>query len=117
MLPGNRGQLFPIIFPPHLGQVISIFPFPTGTRQIDLQFLQVKYLCSLSRLRCRAPEIRFFTGYHRERNHAFSALRLVRLRENIRKITARANSMDSKSQTVAAAETRASKMRTTHTTR
>lgn len=35
-------QVFPRIFSPHLGQVISTFPFPTGTRQIVLHFLQVK---------------------------------------------------------------------------
>ena len=72
-----------MIFPPHLGQVISIFPFPAGTRQTVLQFLQVKYLWSLSRLRWRRPLSRRRTGDHQERNRAFSALRRSRLREKI----------------------------------
>ena len=41
-------QVFPWIWAPHLGQVMTIFPLPTGTRQMVLQFLQVKYLWSLS---------------------------------------------------------------------
>ena len=39
----------------HDGQVISTFPLPIGTRQIVLQFRQVKYLCSLSAWRAFAP--------------------------------------------------------------
>ena len=46
--------VFAWIWAPHLGQVITILPFPIGTRQIVLQFLQVKYLCSLSARRAAA---------------------------------------------------------------
>ena len=38
----GRGQLLTMSLWPHLGQVISILPFPAGTRQMVLQFLQVK---------------------------------------------------------------------------
>ena len=48
-------QVFPWIWAPHLGQVMTIFPLPAGARQMVLQFLQVKYLWSLSAWRSRAP--------------------------------------------------------------
>ena len=54
-------QVFALISAPHLGQVITIFPLPVGTRQMVLQLLQVKYLCSLSVWRALAPALRFFT--------------------------------------------------------
>lgn len=43
-----RIQVFALISAPHLGQVMTIFPLPAGTRQMVPQLLQVKYLCSLS---------------------------------------------------------------------
>ena len=51
-------QLFASIFAPHLGQVMTIFPFPTGTLQMA-PHLQVKYLCSLSARRAYAPAVLF----------------------------------------------------------
>ena len=50
-------QLFSSIFAPHLGQVMTIFPFPTGTLQMA-PHLQVNYLCSLSARRAQQPRRR-----------------------------------------------------------
>ena len=47
-------QLLPWISAPHLGQVMTMRPLPRGTRHTVRQLGQVKYLCSLSRLRDRA---------------------------------------------------------------
>ena len=41
---------------------MMIFPFPTGTRQTVLQFLQTKYLWSLSARRAREEIDRFNAG-------------------------------------------------------
>ena len=68
--------VFAWIWAPHLGQVISMRPFPIGTRQIVLQFLQVKYLCSLSARRAAAflrPRLIHHVKFN---HHWFYALRL-----------------------------------------
>ena len=75
--------LFASIFAPHLGQVITIFPFPTGTLQMA-PHLQVKYLCSLSARRALAPAALFRAFQIQPINFWFSARRLVRFLENIR---------------------------------
>ena len=76
-------QLFASIFAPHLGQVMTIFPFPTGTLQMA-PHLQVKYLCSLSARRALAPAALFRAFQIQPINFWFSARRLVRFLENIR---------------------------------
>lgn len=47
-------QLLPWISVRHLEQVMTMRPLPRGTRHTVRQLGQVKYLCSLSRLRDRA---------------------------------------------------------------
>ena len=74
-LPRPHSQVLARISAPHLGQVITIFPFPTGTRQMALQFLQVKYLCSLSAWRARAPAFRFFRPQYQPTHFWFSVRR------------------------------------------
>ena len=72
----EHGQVLALIWAPHLGQVMTIFPFPTGTRQMALQLLQVKYLWSLSAWRARAPALLFFTLHHQFTHRWFSSRRL-----------------------------------------
>ena len=52
----SDSQVLPWISAPHLGQVMMTLPLPTGTRQMVLQRLQVKYLCSVSARRALAAE-------------------------------------------------------------
>ena len=63
---------------------MMIFPFPTGTRQMVLQLLQVKYLCSLSAWRALAPALLLLMRHHQFTHFWFSALRLYRFLENMR---------------------------------
>ena len=72
------------IWAPHLGQVMTIFPLPTGTRQMVLQFLQVKYLCSLSAWRALAPCWLLFIRHIQFSHRWFSLRRLVRFLEKMR---------------------------------
>ena len=76
-----------------LGQVISMRPLPAGTRQMAPQLLQVKYRCSLSLRRCRAPWRRPLRGSHQPRNRWFSARRRGRFLEKMRKITTSSSQM------------------------
>ena len=73
----------PWICAPHLGQVMMIFPFPIGTRQMVPQVLQVKYLWSLSAWRALAPAFRLLTPHHQYQYLWFSVRRLGRFLENI----------------------------------
>ena len=52
------------------------FPFPTGTRQMVLQFLQVKYLWAVSAWRALAADRPFFTFQVHWRNLLFYSRRL-----------------------------------------
>ena len=63
---------------------MMILPLPTGTRQMVLQFLQVKYLWALSAWRALAPCWLLFLRQIQLIHRWFSPRRLVRLREKIR---------------------------------
>ena len=64
---------------------MTMRPFPRGTRHTVRHLGQAMYLCSRSRIRVRVRPKAFFTGQHTLlMNHAFSARRLARFRENIR---------------------------------
>lgn len=78
-------QLFPCISLPQRGQVMTMRPFPFGTRHTAPHWGQVKQRWSLSIRCCRFPAIRRLMGYQTfSMKRAFSARRFSRLRENIR---------------------------------
>ena len=63
---------------------MTIFPLPTGTRQMVLQFLQVKYLWALSAWRALAFWRLLFIRHIQFTHRWFSLRRLVRFREKMR---------------------------------